>query len=137
MIAEATKFFECVQYYHCMLFWKFHTYTLSTFIEIVIFAKRNSPNFTKRRKRPKNWSMIAEATKFPESVEFYHCMIFRKFHWDRLNTFAKFLIFAKKIADFRETNKTFLQNKNHRYRNKIFCKCRILTINDFLKISLG
>jgi len=76
MIAKATKFSECVEYYHCMLFWKFHKHRFSTFIDIMIFAKRNSLNFTKQRKRPKNLSMIAEAMTFPDSVEYYHCMLF-------------------------------------------------------------
>ena len=58
-------------------------------------------------------------------------MLLRKIHEDRMNTFTIFLIFAKKIADFSETNKLNF----HRYRKKLFQKFKILTVLYFLKIS--
>ena len=45
-----TKFSEWLKYYPCSIFGKFHSDRLSTFIEILIFARRNSRKFAKRRK---------------------------------------------------------------------------------------
>ena len=69
------EFSELLKYYPCSIFRKFHSDRLSTFIEILIFAKRNSRKFAKRRKCYTKLSITDMTTKFFEFVEYFNCML--------------------------------------------------------------